>query len=392
MRQRPHGQLLPWFEPVRMICVEGHQHPISKNKENNMREIVSSTNEITPAWLTEVLQSRGLLKSSVSDADIEIIGEGVGLMGELARLRLSYADDEDLPPTMIAKTAIQSENIQVARILDFYNREVNFYNHYADLCGLNVPASYYGAVDQETYDCVLLMEDLGNVSPRDQVIGGSAEEAESAIKRIAGMHSRWWGKADDDWLYPMTSDAGAEPLQNMLYQPSVDPTIEKFREFLDDKSISLLKRVGDTFPEYWSRHMQGTDTFIHGDFRQDNMIYPENSLDAKIIDWQISGRGKSVFDITYFMCQSLPATLRRDIEKDLIQMYIDELNQHGVTDYSVDACWQDYRRMILGCLVYPVTVCGSLDLANERGRALAECMLERNLAAIDELNCAEFVQ
>ncbi|MFT4714420.1 MAG: hypothetical protein ACI8W1_002922 [Candidatus Azotimanducaceae bacterium] len=47
--------------------------------------------------------------------------------------------------------------------------------------------------------------------------------------------------------------------------------------------------------------------------------------------------------------------------------------------------------MILGCLVYPVTVCGTLDLSNERGYALAECMLTRNLAAIKELNCAELL-
>jgi hypothetical protein len=48
--------------------------------------------------------------------------------------------------------------------------------------------------------------------------------------------------------------------------------------------------------------------------------------------------------------------------------------------------------MVLGCLIYPITVCGTLDLANERGQALAECMLERNLSAISDLGSAELLK
>ncbi|MDZ7684459.1 MAG: hypothetical protein U5O39_05190 [Gammaproteobacteria bacterium] len=48
----------------------------------------------------------------------------------------------------------------------------------------------------------------------------------------------------------------------------------------------------------------------------------------------------------------------------------------------MESAWTDYRVLCLFCLVYPVTVCGSLDLANERGRALAETMLDRNLAVM----------
>lgn len=356
-----------------------------------MNQVVTTTSEINSEWLTSVLKERGLLKSSVLRVEAQEVGIGVGLMGELARLTVTYENEERFPRSMIAKCAAQNENIQVARILDFYNREVNFYNRYAAVCPMDVPESYFGAIDPQTYNCVLLMEDLGDVSPRDQLIGASAEEAESAIRRVAAMHARWWNSADDAWLYPMMTDAGAEPLQDLLYAPAVDPAIEKFRSFLDDKTIALLRQVGEAFPEYWSRNLNGPDTFVHGDYRQDNMIYKDDNLDAKVVDWQISGRGKGIFDVTYFMCQSLPSVLRCEIERDLLQIYIDELVQKGVEDYDFDACWQDYRRMVLGCLVYPVTVCGTLDLANDRGRLLAECMLERNLVAVEELNCYELI-
>ena len=91
------------------------------------------------------------------------------------------------------------------------------------------------------------------------------------------------------------------------------------------------------------------------------------------------------------MCQSLPSARRKELEKPLLERYIAGLKAGGVTDYDVDTAFEDYRLMILGCLVYPITVCGSLDLSNERGKALGETMLERNLTAIDQLGCAELL-
>lgn len=356
-----------------------------------MVDVVKSTTAITSDWLTEALKERGLLQSRVADLQHETIGAGVGLMGELGRLSVTYAQDESLPSTMIAKCAAQNENIEVARILDFYNREVNFYNKIGKDCLLNVPDSYYGHVNQDTYDCALLLEDLGDVSPRDQLVGASVEEAESAIRRIAAMHAKWWNKTESDWMYPCMSVEEAGRLQQLLYLPALEATIEKFSDFLEDKSIRLLRLVGERYPDFWSNHLRAPDTFIHGDYRQDNMIYSDGSLDAKVMDWQISGAGKGILDVTYFMCQSLPAGLRAEIEQEMLKLYVSELADNGVQGYGFDECWEDYRRVILGCLVYPVTVCGTLDLANDRGRALAECMLERNLAAIYELGCDRLV-
>ena len=88
------------------------------------------------------------------------------------------------------------------------------------------------------------------------------------------------------------------------------------------------------------------------------------------------------------MCQSLASGLRVEIEKPVLVHYLKSL---GRADYGFEQCWEDYRRIILGCLIYPVTVCGTLNTANERGRALGESMLSRNLAAIEDLGCTALV-
>ena len=359
-----------------------------------MVNVVASTSDITADWITAALKENNLLQSGIAEFQLKPIGQGVGLMGELGRLHLTYERDEDLPSTMIAKCAAQNENRAVAQTLDFYNREVNFYNRIGAESTLNVPASYYGAVNQDTYDCVLLMEDLGDVSPRDQITGASAEEAITAIERVAAMHAKFRGKVDDDassWMYDFMSTGEGTKLQTMLYLPAVESMIEKFPQFFDESRRTLVRRVGERYPMVWS-HSTADNTFIHGDYRQDNLLYKEGSNDAKVMDWQISGKGKGIFDVTYFLGQSVPSATRKEVEKELLLRYVARLHENGVPEYSFEQCWDDYRMLLLSCLIFPATVCGTLDLANERGKALAECMLERSLTAIDQLGCGALLE
>ncbi|MFT7305391.1 MAG: hypothetical protein ACI9P7_000651 [Candidatus Azotimanducaceae bacterium] len=359
-----------------------------------MHEVLASTHDVTKEWLTEMLKINGGLKSEVASVELITIGEGVGLMGELGRLTLTYTGQEDLPATMVIKCAAQNENINVARVLDFYNREVNFYNRVGTNSGLRIPGSYYGAVDQATYNCTILMQDLGDVSPNDQIVGATEAEAFAAIEKISVLHGRYWGQVrnpENEWMYDVMGEESSATLRDLVYMPAVESCIENFDSFFDDEARELVRAVGKNFPDYWRNKVSPAETFIHGDYRQDNFLYVDGDPNAVVMDWQISGSGRGIFDFTYFVCQSLTSERRLQIEKALLKTYVDGLKAAGVEDYDFETALLDYRTMILGCLVYPITVGGSLDLSNDRGKALAECMLSRNLAAIKELNCAELL-
>lgn len=357
-----------------------------------MSKVPPSTSHIDKEWLTEVLKDSGQIASEVTSLERESIGAGIGLMGELSRLQLEYAGEEDLPNTLVAKCAAQNENRQVAQILDFYNREADFYNRVAADCPMNVPDSYHADVNPDTYDFVLLMEDLGDVAPPDQLVGASEEEIYSAIGNVAEMHARWWGATAESqpWMYEMMSAREAVRMRDMIYMPAAEPALEKMDYLLTSEQKELIRQVGQNYVEAWSKSSLPAETFVHGDYRQDNMLYIEKDEDPLVMDWQISGRGQPVFDVTYFMCQSVDQQLRAEIELDVLKFYVSKLAEHGL-QYDFDVCLEDYRRLLLGCLVYPVTVCGSLDLANERGRLLGETMLSRNLAAIEAQNAAEML-
>lgn len=354
-----------------------------------MNQVVACAEDITPEWLTEVLTRSGKLKSRVTAVRSSQIGAGVGLMAELSRLEVSYAGPEPhLPATLIAKCAARNDNRAVAQLLDFYNRETNFYNRVAPTCPFRVPESYYGAVDPGTYDFVLLMEDMGDVSPVDQLIGSTEQEAFDKIDKIAALHALWWGKcksAENSWMYDFMSVAELTKLRDYVYMPALGPAIEKFSSYFGATGADLCRKVGEQYVELLEK-VTPTYTFLHGDYRQDNFIYHAGSQEAVVMDWQISGAGAAIFDVTYFICQSLQTELRQRIQKPLIERYVARLAEHGVKDYGFDLAWNDYRTLVLFCLIYPITVCGTLDLANDRGRALAQCMLERNLSAVEDLD------
>ena len=356
-------------------------------------KVVAHMGEISPEWLTHVLASSGQLKSRVVDVEAQQIASGVGLMAELGRLTIRYADEEDLPTTMISKCAARNDNRAVAQLLDFYNREANFYNKVAPGCPFRVPESYFAAVDDTSYDLVLLMEDLGDVAPIDQITGSSEAEAFDKVERIAGLHARYWGKVytpENSWMYQNMADEVMVNYRDNVYGPALEPAIEKFASHFDAESAAIVRKVGAQYADV-HRNLLSPHTFIHGDYRQDNFIYQGDSEEPVIMDWQISGTGPGMFDVTYFICQSLQVDLRKEIERPLVEHYVKALANLGVTDYGVEQAWKDYRQLVLFCLIYPITVCGSLDTANERGRALAECMLDRNLSALHDLRAAELL-
>lgn len=362
-------------------------------------KVPASIAEITTEWVKEVLCKPGLIDSSLVDIQLEEIGAGVGLMAEMARIRLRYAGERTdssnkFPHSLVVKCAAQNENREVAKILDFYQRESDFYNNLSNKCPIATPLSYFSAVNRETYDCVFIMEDLGEITISDQVAGASKEQAYHSIEVLADMHGKWWNVDDDyPWAYDFHCDEELVKLRDMIYLPALEPAIEKFSEHISDPMKEVMRRVGNNYDKMFVP-VRSNCTFLHGDYRLDNIAYKEKDgvMASTVLDWQICGKGVAVFDVAYFLCQSLSPDLCEQLEEDLVRTYHQRLTRNVAVDYSFDQCWNDYKIWVLFCLIYPVSVCGSLDLANERGKQLATVMLERNLAAVERLGSKQFLQ
>jgi hypothetical protein len=62
-----------------------------------------------------------------------------------------------------------------------------------------------------------------------------------------------------------------------------------------------------------------------------------------------------------------------------------------VREYSSDVAWEDYRRSILYVWTLVVVVAGTLDSSNERARAWITQLLERSVAAIEDLGLVDLL-
>ena len=63
-----------------------------------------------------------------------------------------------------------------------------------------------------------------------------------------------------------------------------------------------------------------------------------------------------------------------------------ERTDRGVSGYSFDQCWDDYRMATLFCVAYPLVAGGQIDLGNERGVELVGEMARRSLTAVTDLD------
>src|SRR4051812_9323239 len=82
--------------------------------------------ELTPDYLTEALRYGGhLTNGSVATVEASPLGAGIGFVGQLARLTLTYdGDNGGLPIAMVAKFPIVDPVAQyLARMFGFYRTE-----------------------------------------------------------------------------------------------------------------------------------------------------------------------------------------------------------------------------------------------------------------------------
>jgi hypothetical protein len=352
--------------------------------------------QLTPAWLTAALRDGGVIRdATVTSTRCEGIGVGAGFLGQLGRIRLDYDRPEDgAPATLIAKMpTLDPGGREICRIFQFYEREIHFYDDVAKNIDIRVPRCYYSDMDKTADDYLILIEDITDGEMVDEVAGCSADQAETAVRAVASLHATWWDSPALDaleWMPRINAPVylAAEPAYNQAWEP--------FQAFVGDKLTPKMRALGDDMRTRVIDLLNVFDaaprTLVHGDFRLDNIFFGGAGAPAPVvtIDWQISFRGRGVFDIAYFLSSCLEPDVRNAHEMRLLKLWHDVVTA-GQAGYNWDDAVTDYRRALLLCNVYTVIGIGNLDPANERGTALLHAWLHRRSAATEELNAGELM-
>jgi hypothetical protein len=349
---------------------------------------------VTAEWMTEVLRSNGL-DVTVGQVNGSTIATGVGMMSGLARLELVYSSGSG-PESVIFKFPSTNEaNLGVAAAFQLYRREVLYYRDVAPRSTAWTPTIYYADIADDYVDFALVMEDLTGYRLGDQIIGSDLADAQATVDWMAQQHASFWGKVDEatyDFLPYVAPSFSSETLAqgcDLGWGPMVEGFPNVIPSRVDDFKATYLAALPALFGWMSTRPL----TVIHGDVRMDNLFYgvTQDHEPMVAVDWQGALRGRATQDLAYFMAGSVPTELRRAHERDLVARWHQGLVSRGVTDFTADDAWEDYRRSVAYVWIFCVVIGGTLDRTNERAHQWMSAMIERSIATMDDLGIFELI-
>ena len=353
--------------------------------------IPRTIDEVDAAWIDAALREGGQAGSGrVVAAELEPIGVGVGLLGDLARATLTW-EGEAGPATVVVKLPSHHEaNRAQGMAFRFYEREILFYREVAPTVRVRVPRCWWSGMDVDAGLFGLIIEDLSGYALGDQVAGVSPDDAGRAVEALARFHADWWETPALDALEWMPFSNGPITMQAVgVYERGWAPFLEHFGDHLSPEAKLLGERVRDHFAGLLELLGQSPRTIVHTDFRLDNLFFSPSEV--AVIDWQLSTRGRGVYDVAYLLCQSMDVETRRSCEMDVLRRWHDTLVAEGVSDYSWTDAVEDYTRSAMICLVIPVAAGNDMDLGNERGRALVAALADRAFTAVLDLDAGRLL-
>lgn len=340
-------------------------------------------------FLTERLRASGVLpRGRVLAVDA---GESrPTIVSTAAPLRVEYSSDAPAEaPTRVFLKATRGGLDPGLRSVG--EREVAFYRYAAPLMPDGpVPRCY----DAEFIDgnFHLLLEDLSETHALITAwpLPPSDEACERIIDTWASFHAFWWrhpslGRGVGTFL-----DEAALAQMTAEYRECY----ARFAGALDDRLWPAARAIYAREQDARDRlitpgRLYATYTIGHGDAHVWNLLYPREGGAAagiRLIDWDTWRIGRAAADLAYMMAVHWYPERRARLEARLIERYHAGLRAHGVTDYSLERLWEDYRRSVIGHLAIPVWQ-QTLGIPP----AVWWPHLHRIIAAFEDLDCAAFL-
>ena len=341
------------------------------------RFIPQEGSEFTADWFTDLFQEQ--YGAAVLDVSREIIGTGVGFVGEIHRCFLSWdATRGDLPTSVIVKVPSKLPlNRSLGEGLQLYEREVIAYEKLSSNIGLPMPNVLYSAMDNDPTPWldsvinflfsrlplggvswltvkflelasknpklriyVLVLEDIADARPPSQVEGGSLDDALISLETLAKFHAHHWmneesiAVSDRIWALnrlPKVSQAS--------YARNREEFIGRFGELVGDEKMRVIDDTQDRLEDLLAPLAQDPWTLLHGDYRLDNIMFRPNG-EIVVIDYQLLSKGRPGWDVAYFITTALSADYKSE-EETMLKHYHETLLRAGITNYSFEELVDD---------------------------------------------------
>lgn len=346
--------------------------------------LLVNESDITSQWVEGLLRGSGNLESGVTVTGFttERIGEGVGILSILQRIKPQYSGATKAPASIIVKYPTD-DPVQrgTADALVLYIRELVFYRDCAPSAPFKTAKCYGQAMAADNTNFTIAMEDISHYRSLNQLEGVSIADSKILLEKIADYHAMWWGSPKLEGM-----EGTFQPLLNPTYEMVLPmlwgngwPNVEQYAGHLIPESVREIGGIWAGKVSWMLANMMTPKTLVHGDYRADNIMFDGN--EPTVIDFQLIGTGSGMYDVGYFISQSISTEVRRGHDRELLNIYLDRLEKHGI-EIDRDEMWRQYLVAICFCVTYGVTTFGGYPEQNERGQQLLQDMLLRSLHCV----------
>jgi len=293
--------------------------------------IIQKNDDITLEWLSTVLGH------SVTAFDDEV---STPFMSEVHQLTLTYAPNAShgLPQKLFLKVGTGNHG----------SAEVDFYTDPASQ-GLPIPQCYDAQYDPKVGYHILLTDltlthDIAPIG-----FPPSYARHQLAVKSLAQIHARWWGKRT----------VTPEQVNQFVFAGITAEDLSDFQSFMGDwlppDRVAVFQNVFAAHDQITAHLLNRPLTLIHSDTHPWNFLYPKaDHGQAILVDWESYGTDLGIYDLAYMIGLWWFQSQRDRFEVELVKIYHQTLIEHGVTGYSWEHCWDDYRWCVLRCLIMPI--------------------------------------
>jgi len=342
---------------------------------------------ITPRWLTTVLRAAAVAEAAVLDIETRPLGVA-SAAGDLARLALAYKSARPPGPATIIAKAPGSGPVQRAMeaAMGLFARERYVYAELARALPVRLPRCYYPG-DQGKQEPMLL-EDLQALRAGDQVAGLGRADAERLIDVLARLHAAYWeaGPPGDDASRLVSwADPALGAMLTQLVTSGVAALRQRYAERVPARVLAAIANAAPRWAVVLRRCADGPQTFVHNDFRLDNIFFQSDG-EPVVIDWQLAGRCRGTQDLAYLLSGSMPTDTLRDCWDVLLRRYHARLSGAGVRGYDLHQCRFHYRQSLLYTLAPGIAMLGQMQFHGGDARGLADTLVLRTLTHASDLD------
>jgi hypothetical protein len=329
-----------------------------------------SASEITLDLVKKVLHNEPSVSKLVS---IEIDSDfgSWGLLGDIARVKLNYAESECEPKTVIVKLQKVTNP----------EREGQIYQLILEAKIHSIPR-LFGVFDNGT----LVLEDMSPAKPLSAK-NLTISQVSEVISILADINGKFVGD----------SRVPKNPIVHFVNV--INHNIKESWHLFESRYRDQLVDVVADFEWMWknseavsTQHNSEPTTLNHADIHLENLLFDMKGEKPILIDWHLAGQKVLPFDISGLLVNSLTVEQRRENEDKLLKKYYELLPNSVQRSYSFDRFLLDYRACVTKSMIGAVIAVGPRFDNRPDQMDNADIKASRVIAAVKDLKPVDAIQ